>query len=148
MAPHRVVDFLKWAENYHQRLAEFYREREEEVAEAEVKALLAFMAEHQEALRAIIADYEHGASRAILETWYKNSPDLDSFEDPGTAEFPPDMTLDDAIEQALKLDRSLVSMYEMLLRSAPIEGLSDMLESLLEKERTAEIQVMRARLAE
>lgn len=148
MAPRRVIDFLHWAENYHERLAEFYRDREQEAAQTEVKALLSFMAGHQEALRAIIADYERGASRAILETWYKNSPDPQTFKDPNAAGFHPDMTLGEVIDRALELDKSLVSMYEMLLRSAPAEGLSEMLESLLEKERNTEVKVMRARLAD
>lgn len=58
------------------------------------------------------------------------------------------MTLGEVIDRALDLDKSLVAMYEMLLRSAPAEGLSEMLESLLEKERNTEVKVMRARLAD
>lgn len=144
MAPRRVIDFLKWAESYHAKLADFYRDRSAEVSAPKVKELLVFMARHEDALRKIIADYERGASAAILETWYKPAPALKAFEDSYTAGFKPDMTFGEAIELALDLDKCLVSMYEMLIRNAPAQGLREMLQDLLARERSAEIQMMRA----
>jgi hypothetical protein len=54
------------------------------------------------------------------------------------------MTFAEAIDLALDLDKCLVSMYELLIRNAPVQGLREMLENLLQRERSAEIQMMRA----
>jgi rubrerythrin len=146
MAPRRVIDFLHWAEKYHGRLAEFYRAREDDVTRPELKSLLEYMARHQDSLRRIIAEYERGASKAILETWYKVSPDPKAFKDPDTCGFRPNMTTGEVIDLALDLDRCLISMYEQLIRRAETQGLREMLENLLQEEQREEIRLMRSQL--
>lgn len=147
MAPRRVIDFLKWAETYHARLAEYFRDQAAGAAAPNTKQLLSFMAAHQDALRHIIADYERGASAAILETWYKPAPDLSAFKDPYTFGIRPNMTVAEAIDLAVELDKSLVSMYELLIRNAPAQNLRDMLEDLLREERRTEILILRTQPA-
>jgi rubrerythrin len=144
MAPRRVADFLHWAEAYHGRLAEFYRSRGKEAARPEAKVVLDYMARHQDALRRIIEDYEDGASKAVLDTWYKVSPDPKAFRDPEGAGFRADLTGDEAIDLALDLDRSLISMYEQLVRRAETPGLREVLENLLQTERAEEIRLLRS----
>lgn len=144
MAPRRVADFLHWAEAYHARLAEFYRSRGKEAARSEVKIVLDYMARHQDALRRIIEDYERGASKAVLDTWYKISPDPKAFQDPSASGFRPDLTSDEAIDLALDLDHSLISMYEQLIRRAETPGLREVLENLLQAERREEIRLLRS----
>jgi hypothetical protein len=144
MAPRRVIDFLHWAEARHGRLADFFRVREKEAALPEAKTVLRYMARHQQALRQIIEDYERGASRAILDTWYKISPDPKAFQDPATLVFRDDMTPAEVIDLALELDRGLIGMYEQLVRRAESPALREMLENLLQAERSEEIRLMRS----
>lgn len=144
MAPRQVIDFLHWAENYHKTLGDFYRHREEDAIWPEVKVLLAYMARHQDALCRIIEEYERGASKTVLDTWYKVSPDPKGFKDPETAGFYPGITMGQVINLALDLDKSLISMYELLVRNALSPDLHEMLASLLQAERSDEIRLMRA----
>lgn len=144
MAPRRVSDFLHWAEKYHQRLADFYCDRGEDAARPEMKTLLAYMARHQESLRKVIQDYERGASKAVLDTWYKASPDPKAFKNPEAAGFRPNMTTSEVIELALDLDKSLLTMYEILIRNAESQGLREMLQNLLQEERREEVKLMRS----
>lgn len=146
MAPRRVIDFLRWAEAYHGRLAEFYLACEREAARPDLKALLAYMARHQDALRRVIDEYERGGSRAVLESWYKISPTLDTTRDFSDAKFRSDMTPAEAVDMALELDRTLLSMYDELIRRAESETLRQVLANLLQAERREEIQLMRSQL--
>lgn len=125
MAPRRVIDFLRWAESYHSQLAEFYKSRMNEASRPEVKGLLAYMARHQIALRHIIEDYEHGASKAVLDAWYKISPALEGLRTEDTARFHADMTISETVDMALDLDRGLIAMYEELVRRAESESLRE-----------------------
>ncbi len=146
MAPRRVIDFLRWAETYHGKLAEFYENCEDKAARPEVKGLMNYMARHQRALRRIIEEYERGGERALLDTWYKVSPAMNGLLDADPPDFRPDMTVGQAIDMALDLDRGLLAMYEELVRRAESESLREMLVSLLDTERREEIQLMRAQL--
>ena len=146
MAPRRVIDFLRWAEAYHAKLAEFYERCEDEAARPEVKILMAYMARHQDALRRIIEEYERDGSKALLDTWYKVSPAMNGLRDPDTSGIRPDMTVAEAIDWALDLDRALTGMYEQLIRRAESENLREMLVNLFNAERREEIQLMRAEI--
>lgn len=144
MAPRQVIDFLHWAEAYHGKLAEFYHACERQAARPDLQRLLAYMARHQEALRGIISEYERGGSKAVLDTWYKISPAFDTTRDFSDAKFRSDMTPAEAVDMALELDRTLLSMYDELIRRAESESLRQMLANLLQAERREEIQLMRS----
>lgn len=146
MAPRQVIDFLHWAEAYHKRLHDFYAGREHEAARPEVRALLDYMARHQDIVRHVIEEYEKGASQDVLESWYKVSPDPKAFKDPETAGFRADMTTDEVIDLALDLDQSLISMYKMLIRDAESDELREVLENLLQEEEREEVRLLRSQL--
>lgn len=146
MAPRQVRDFLHWAEAYHKKLRDFYAEREHEAQRPEVKVLLDYMARHQDILRNVIEEYEEGASKEILEAWYKASPDPKAFKDPDTAGFRADMTTNEVIDLALDLDKSLMDMYRMLIRDAESENLREMLQNLFEEEDREEVRLLRSQL--
>jgi len=105
--------------------------------------LLDYVARHQDILRRVIEDYERGASSAILDTWYKISPDAQAIADPESLEFRATMTTSEVIDLVLALDRGLISMYDQLVRRAETPGLREMFENLLATERREEIRLMR-----
>lgn len=143
MAPRRVIDFLHWAEEYHGKLAAFYERCEDEATRPELKGLMAYMTRHQHTLQRIIEEYERGGAKAVLDTWYKVSPIMNGLRNPDVSRFRPDMTIAEAINLALDLDRALISMYEELIRRAESESLREMLVNLLDEERREEINLMR-----
>jgi rubrerythrin len=146
MAPRQVIDFLHWAEAYHKRLHDFYEEKEHEALRPEVKALLQYMARHQDILRHVIEEYEKGSSQEVLEAWYKVSPDPKALESVDKTPFRTDMTINEVIDLALDLDRKLIEMYRMLLRDAESESLREVVENLLASEEQEEIRLLRAQL--
>jgi hypothetical protein len=146
MAPRRTIDFLHWAENYHRRLRDFYEQRRAEAARPEVRTLLQYMAQHQDILARVIGEYESEASRRVLDTWFKVSPDPKAFKDPETAGFRAEMTPGEVIDLALDLDRSLRDMYAILARDAESEDLRDIIRNLLEIENREEIRLLRSQI--
>jgi hypothetical protein len=90
----------------------------------------------------VIEEYEKDAPRAVLDTWFKVSPDPKAFRDPETAGFRPDMTTEEVVALAIDLDRSLRDMYGILVRSAESVGLREMLQNLLDEEVREEIRLM------
>jgi rubrerythrin len=146
MAPRRMIDFLHWAENYHKRLRQFYESHTKEAARPEVRSLLDYMAQHQAILARVIEEYEKDAPRAVLDTWFKVSPDPKAFKDPDAAGFRADMTTGEVIDLALDLDRSLREMYSVLLRSADSVALREMIQNLIDAENREQVRLLRSQI--
>ncbi len=144
MAPRRTIDFLHWARDYHRRLRDFYSNREREAARPEARALLEYMAQHQDILARIIDEYEKDAPKRVLDAWFKVSPDPKAFKDPESAGFRADMTANEVVGLALELDKNLRDMYRVLIRGATSAELRDMLANLLEDEEREEIRLLRS----
>lgn len=144
MAPRRTIDFLHWARDYHRKLRDFYADREHEATRPEVRTLLEYMAQHQDALAKVIEAYEDGAPKELLDAWFKVSPDPKAFRDPETAGFRADMTTAEVISLALDLDTSLRDMYRVLVRDAESNELKELLEALLADEEREEVRLLRS----
>lgn len=144
MAPRRTIDFLHWARDYHRRLRDFYSNREREALRPETRALLEYMAQHQDILARVIEEYEKDAPRRVLDAWFKVSPDPKAFKDPETAGFRADMTASEVVELALDLDNCLRDMYRVLIRDATSTELRETLSNLLDEEERQEIRMLRS----
>jgi hypothetical protein len=144
MAPKRMIDFVRKAERFHRDLSEFYSERSLDEERDDVKLLLEFMSRHESAIEKCLKEYEKDANKNVLETWFKSSPDFSTMPKVAELEFRPDMTWEEVVDLAMKLDEALMGMYEVLIRNTANSGpLQDALQDLLEIERRKEAQFMR-----
>lgn len=146
MGPRRLIDFLNAAAAFHHRLSELYKAQSTVAEKEDVKLLLQYMSRHEKALEDLIHVYEDDASKAVLESWFKVAPAAARFPDPEELDFRPDLSLDEVMDRARRLDDSLIAMYESLERSAPSEAIKDTLHDLLQEERRSEVRMLRSRL--
>lgn len=146
MAPCRIVDLLERARKFHRDLADFYARLSHDAERQEVKQLLDYMSRHEEYLDCCLREYEKGASKAVLDTWFKPGPDFSEFTSFEHFRMHPDMTVDEIIDLALRLDQCLMKLYAYLAERAVCRECADALRELLEMEQTEERRVLRAAL--
>lgn len=144
MAPRRMIDLLKHAEAFHHKLSVFYAFQSRETHNDALRTLLQYMSRHEDILEHAIQSYEDGASKSVLDSWFKVSPDFSRFPHLEDLELGGEMTADEVVDLALALDNVLIAMYEELQREAVSADLREALDSLLDMERREEIRLMRA----
>lgn len=142
MAPRKFIFFLKWAAQFHADLQDFYQNRSKEALSPEVEYLLHYLSGHEASLSRIIEAYEFDAPPAILEAWFKVSPDLRAVHFPEDYEFAPNATVDEVIQKAMAIDESLIAMYQMLMRQTESEHLREVLEDMVADERREEMRLL------
>ena len=147
MAPRRMIDLLRHAESFHHDLSVFYAFQSREIQDATLRTLLQYMSRHEDILEHAIQSYEEGASKSILDSWFKVSPDFSQFPHLEDLELGDEMTAEEVVDLALALDNVLIAMYEELQREAVSADLREALENLLDMERHEEIKLMRATIA-
>ena len=69
-----VQGILEWSGAFHQRLAEIYRGLALGHEQERIGMLLVYLAEHEEAFRRALKDYEGDASFGLAATWHSRVP--------------------------------------------------------------------------
>ena len=138
-----VKDVLDHARAFHQEL-EIYYDRMSQIAEKErVQILLEYLSRHERHLDECLAAYENDAVHAVLDTWYKYTPDKATVHDIESLQLKPSMTLADVIAAALKMDQCLVELYQEMLDRSVSEDIKELFKQLLTLEKTEEVQLVR-----
>lgn len=148
MPPVRMIDVLKRAREFHELLSVKYADSSAYANRPDVKVLLNYMSRHEAALAQGIKDYEKGASKAVLDSYFEATPDFQNLMATDTTHIAPDARFEDVVGLALRYDEALMTVYRECEREAASEELRDAIHSLLEMEQREEVKVMRATLTD
>jgi len=139
----RTKDLLDRARLFHKRLGELYERLETVSKKEQVKMLLDYMSRHEKHLTESLSKYEEEASRRVMDYWYKYTPNNKSCEHLENIELRPDMTIDDVISLAMRMDECLVELYRSVAENAESEEVKEIFNSLLEMEKQEEVELLR-----
>ena len=143
MAYKRTKDLLDRARLFHKRLGELYKRLETVSKQEQVKMLLDYMSRHEKHLTESLSKYEEEASRRVMDYWYKYTPNNKSCENLENIELRPDMTIDDVISLAMRMDECLVELYRSVAENAESEEVKEIFNSLLEMEKQEKVELLR-----
>ncbi len=142
MAPLRFIDVLRKAEAFHRDLSNFYRSRIAETQDEHLRVLLDHLSRHEAYIEHCLEEYEHGASRGVLDAWFKISPNFRALPRMQQMRVGEDLTRDALVQMGLDLDRFLISIYRELIGRAISTPLREALTDLLDMEHREEIRMM------
>jgi hypothetical protein len=111
-----------------------------------VKLLADYMARHEKILERSLAKFEEGASRGVLNTWFKNAPSVATGKCFEGVEIKPDMNIEDVIRIALKLDDCLLELYRSMADAAMAKDVKELFDQLLKAEMREERLTVRSAL--
>lgn len=144
MAPLRFIDVIRKAEALHRDLSGFYRSRIAETQDEKLRVLLDHLSRHEASIEHCLKEFEHGASRAVLDSWFQISPKFRALPKIQQMRVGEDMIVEDLVQIGLDLDRFLISIYRELIGRAISTPLREALMDLLEMEHREEIRIMGA----
>lgn len=127
-------DVLDHARAFHGELGKLYERLAGEAQQERVKMLLNYLSRHEEHLEEGLAQYEEGASKRILDTWFKYVPGEDRLRECQSIQLERDMSVDDVVAVALRLDTCLLDLYKEMADTAVSQEVKDVFTNLLDME--------------
>jgi hypothetical protein len=138
-----VRDVLNRARTFHGKLCDLYG-RMSDIAEKErVKLVLNYMSRHEHYMDECLSAFEKGANKQVLETWYKYTSPKSTVAALEGIELRTDMTVEDVLKVAMRLDECLVDLYRGMAEGAPSAELRSLFQELLELENMEQRQLVR-----
>ncbi len=108
----RVKDLLEFIQNFHKQLSDYFSELSEEADKKRVKVLLSYMSRHEKNFEKATAEYNEKTKQRLMDTWMQYAPDYGMLDIEQVKRIDSDMSVDDVVDTALKLDEQLVKFYE------------------------------------
>jgi rubrerythrin len=145
MAFETTKDVLDHAREFHTQLSDFYTLLSGKSEKQRVKLLLDYMSEHEKYLEEILSRYEEEVSKKILNTWFQYSPPkelLDTCREVSIKKTD-DLTVDDVIEIAVKLNQCLIDLYKEMIKNSETNLIREVFTNLMEMEKRQELEVVR-----
>jgi rubrerythrin len=143
MASESVKDILDHAREFHRDLGAYYASLGAAADKARVRLLLDYMSAHERSLDRALSAYEAMGQKAVLGTWFKSALDGSLLEVKKLLPVRRDMSTDDVIRCALKVDRCLMQVYRRLAENAVAEDVKSLFEELVRETQKGDRRLIR-----
>ena len=143
MAIKQTRDVLDYVRDFHKKLGDFYDDLADHQDKERIKMLLTYMARHEKYLEEMLDEYEKNASKKVMDSWLQCAPEMEMVDIFATVKLDPDMSVDDIISLAVKLDDYLIEVYRKVADSAELEEVKNIFTKLLEKENQEKYTLVR-----
>lgn len=127
-------DVLDQVRDFHRQVSELYHRLADEAGKERIKMLLDYMSRHEQNMEESLKEYEDEASEMILNTWFQFVPDDSILKSVQDIQLQPDMSVEDVISLALRLDDILIDLYKRMVEEAEIPEVQEVFQNLLEME--------------
>jgi rubrerythrin len=138
-----VKDIIERIRSLHNQLGWFYQTMGDAAEKERVRMLLQYLSRHERNLEQALGKYEEAASRAVLGTWFKNTPENPLQRQLDSISITADMTSDEVVRIVLALDRCLVDTFKRIADSAVAEDVKQLFHDLVAMEESEEHKLMR-----
>ncbi|MGF1612384.1 MAG: hypothetical protein ACFCVA_00340 [Gammaproteobacteria bacterium] len=139
----RTQDVLDHARSFHHQVADLYQRLEDRTEKERVKLLLDYLQRHEKHLEESLSQYEEGASKRVLDTWFQYSLEQDPSDILADIELKKDMSVDDVVRLALRLDDYLIDLCKSMADRADIPELKELFTNLCELEQQEKYRLAR-----
>lgn len=130
----QVKDVLKAAIDFHRDLERFYHRLAEKADRQRVQMLLDYMSRHEKDFELVLAEMGSESHDKLLETWIQYAPDDRALEVPRAEALRDEMTVDNVVKVALRLDEKLATFYGQAAALAKTPEVKRLFSNLAEQQ--------------
>lgn len=141
-----VKDVVDHSRRLHQQISQLYADMRSQQTQERVKMLLDYLQRHESHLEEALCQFEKDKSQKVLDNWFQYAPDQDLTEVLSTIEITDQMSTDDVISMALKLDDYFIELYEGMVESSRSSDSKAVFQNLLDMEKQEKIRTARTAL--
>ena len=138
-------NLLDAVKQFHEKVA-LYCEKNARINKDErVRMLLDYISRHENHLAEALEAYEDQAREKVLNTWFRNVPEKLA-DVPGEPPLNPDSSADEVIAWALKMDNTIIELYQSMGAEAEIADVKKVVNALLDMENREKLKMVRSAL--
>lgn len=142
-----VRDVLELSQEIHRSAANLYEQLREQTQRDRVDMLLKFLSRHEEELAQTLLKVQSSVSERILGEWHQTElTSVASILD-GCKECHPDISVQELVNMALKVDDSLISLYKHMASDASTDEARQLFNNLVVLEENEKMKTARAALS-
>jgi rubrerythrin len=140
-----IKDILNYAREFHTQLREFYSLLSSRSEKQRIKLLLDYMSQHEKYLEETLSRYIEKVSEQVLNNWFQYPPpqEIITNYDKKNIEKNENLTVDDVIEMAVKLDQLLLDLYNEIIKHSETDEMREVFTNLMEMEKRQELELVR-----
>ncbi|MFT7410777.1 MAG: hypothetical protein ACI9EX_001377 [Oleispira sp.] len=142
-----VRDVLQLSQDIHKNAALLYHQLRDQTQRERIDMLLKFLSLHQETLALTLAKVEDDAGEHVLNEWHQTELTSISSILEGCKECHPDISVEELVGLALKVDDSLISLYRHMASEASTEAARQLFNSLVVLEKNEKMKMARTTLS-
>lgn len=142
-----VRDVLQLSQDIHKNAAILYEQLREQTQRERIDMLLKFLSQHEEKLAQTLAKVQSDVSERILDEWHQTELTSISSVLDGCKQCHPDISLQELVELALKVDDSLISLYRHMASEASTDEGRQLFNNLVVLEENEKMKTARAALS-
>ncbi len=141
-----VKDVVDHSRRLHQQISQYYQKLSEESAQARVSMLLEYLKRHEDHLEKTLCKFEQDKSQKVLDSWFQYAPDQNLDDVLAQVSVNENMSTDDVVEMALKLDDYFIDLYQDMVNSSTSTPVKEVFQNLLDMEEHEKIQLAKTAL--
>ena len=142
-----VRDVLQLSQDVHENAAILYEQLRDQTQRERIDMLLKFLSKHEEELAQTLAKVQQDVSERILDEWHQT--ELTSIANvlDGCKQCHPDISVQELVSLALKVDDSLISLYRHMSSEASTDEARQLFNNLVVLEENEKMKTARAALS-
>lgn len=142
-----VRDVLQLSQDIHKNAAILYEQLREQTQRERIDMLLKFLSRHEEELANTLAKVQADVSERILDEWHQTELTSIAQVLEGCKECHDDISLQELVDMALKVDDSLISLYRHMASEASTDDARQLFNNLVVLEENEKMKTARAALS-
>ncbi|WP_430462992.1 hypothetical protein ACQUQU_09460 [Thalassolituus sp. LLYu03] len=142
-----VKDIMDYSQRLHEHARNLYEQLRDQTQRERVDMMLHLLAEHEETLARAIADVQDGLSEKVLKEWHQFEPGSISEALKGCRECHPDLSVEELVTIALKIDDYMIDLYKQMLSEATSNDSRRLFSNLVQLEESEKMRTVRAALS-
>ncbi|GAA6134962.1 hypothetical protein NBRC116188_17520 [Oceaniserpentilla sp. 4NH20-0058] len=142
-----VKDVVDHSRRLHQQISQLYADMSQQHTQERVKMLLDYLQRHEKHLEEMLCDFEQDKSQKVLDSWFQYVPDQDLTDVLSGIAINDQMSVDEVVAMALKLDDYFIELYENMVESSHSSDAKSVFQNLLDIEKQEKIKTARTALS-
>jgi rubrerythrin len=142
-----VREVLQLSQDIHTNAAILYEQLREQTQRERIDMLLKLLSNHEEELAQTLAKVERDVSERILDEWHQTELTSVAGALEEGEQCHPDISMQELVEMALKVDDSLISLYRHMASDASTDEARQLFSNLVVLEENEKMKTARAVLS-
>jgi len=142
-----VKDILDYSRTLHEHARNLYEQLRDQTQRERVDMMLHLLAEHENTLATSLQSYQQDVSKKVLDEWHQFEPGSIAEALSGCKAFHPDISVDELVSIALKIDDYLIGLYKQVLAETTSSESRSLFSNLVQLEESEKMRTVRAALS-